>query len=480
MKCVAALLGVGVVSAASAAEHLCTTPAGVAAAAERARPGDAVVLRDGTWSDADLRFEAEGTATQPVTLRAQTPGKVILTGLSRLRFSGSHLVVAGLRFEQCRSGHDVVEFRTRPDRYAHHSRLTDCSWVDCNPPRRETNTRWISLYGTENRVDHCQLASKANLGCTLVVWLKSEPVRHRIDHNHFGPRPRLQVNGGETIRVGDSTTSAVKAQCVVESNLFEACNGEAEIVSNKSAENVYRWNTFRRCEGALTLRVGRGCLVEGNFFLGEGRPLTGGVRVIDQDHRVWNNYFADLGGEGTRAAICLMNGIKHSPPAGYYVVQRALIAFNTLVNCRQNLVLGYVYHEATLPPVDCILANNIVVSTNAPLVRQVTAPLRTTWLGNVMFGAGSGLTGQQTGIVSVDPKLSRGADGLWRPAEDSPARGAAVGDFAFVTTDIEGQPRPVRKDAGCDQAADEPMLNRPLTAADVGPAWGKAQRSAQP
>jgi len=190
-----------------AAEHLCATPAEVLAAAKRARPGDTVLLRDGTWTDADLRFEAEGAPEQPITLRAQTPGKVILTGRSRLRFAGGHLVVDGLRFEKCHGNNDVIEFRTKSSHLAHHSRLTGCSIVDCSPPQRETNTRWVSIYGTDNRVDHCYLAGKSNLGTTLVVWLKDEPVRHQIDRNHFGFRPRLKVNGGETIRVGDSTTS---------------------------------------------------------------------------------------------------------------------------------------------------------------------------------------------------------------------------------------------------------------------------------
>ncbi|NND98671.1 MAG: hypothetical protein HKN47_15220 [Pirellulaceae bacterium] len=30
--------------------------------------------------------------------------------------------------------------------------------------------------------------------------------RHRIDHNHFGARPELGRNGGETIRIGTCVT----------------------------------------------------------------------------------------------------------------------------------------------------------------------------------------------------------------------------------------------------------------------------------
>jgi poly(beta-D-mannuronate) lyase len=46
------------------------------------------------------------------------------------------------------------------------------------------------------------------------------------------------------------------SRTVVEHNLFQECNGEIEIVSSKSCENTYRYNTFLNCEGAVTLRHG--------------------------------------------------------------------------------------------------------------------------------------------------------------------------------------------------------------------------------
>ena len=75
---------------------------------------------------------------------------------------------------------------------------------------KKKDSKWVSLYGSDNRVDHCYFAGKTNLGQTMVVWLDKESPenRHRIDHNHFGPRPPLGENGGESIRVGDSSTSS--------------------------------------------------------------------------------------------------------------------------------------------------------------------------------------------------------------------------------------------------------------------------------
>jgi len=94
-----------------------------------------------------------------------------------------------------------------------------------------------------------------------------------------------------------------------------------------------------------------------------------------------------------------------------------------------------------------------------------------------MFGTSLGIS-NQAGITFADPKLVEAADRLWRPAPGSPALGAAQGDYSFVTSDVDGQDRPALKDAGCDQASAGPVTQRPLTIADVGPAWMPASASA--
>ncbi|MGZ0170280.1 MAG: chondroitinase-B domain-containing protein [Planctomycetales bacterium] len=47
--------------------------------------GDVVVLKNGTWSDADLKFELlPGTSDQPIVIRAETPGQVFFYGRDRV------------------------------------------------------------------------------------------------------------------------------------------------------------------------------------------------------------------------------------------------------------------------------------------------------------------------------------------------------------------------------------------------------------
>src|SRR5699024_3049881 len=78
--------------------RLVATPAELESAITSARPGDVIMMRNGTWRDVAIRFRADGTADLPITLRAQTPGKVIVSGTSYLQIVGDHLVVDGLTF----------------------------------------------------------------------------------------------------------------------------------------------------------------------------------------------------------------------------------------------------------------------------------------------------------------------------------------------------------------------------------------------
>lgn len=452
-----------------------TLAAQIASAMATAKPGDTLSMAAGTWTNQAIVFQGNGDSLRPIVLRAADPGQVILTGSSSLRIGGSWLVVDGLRFERAvpTSG-AVIEFRSSSIGEAHHCRLTNTSVVDCNPPSNTTDYKWVSLYGHHNRVDHCYLAGKTHAGTTLVVWLGPAPNYHQIDSNYFGPRPPLGVNGGETIRVGTSDWSMYDSYTVVENNYFYQCNGEVEIISNKSCENVYRGNTFVSCEGALTLRHGNRCTVEGNFFFGNNVSNSGGIRIIGEDHTVINNYLADLAGSSTKSALPIMNGVPNSPLNRYFQVQRALVAFNTLVNCKYSLLVGVGKDsELTLPPLDCTIANNVVRSSDGPLITYIDTPINLTYAGNVFYGAALGIS-QPTGISMVDPKLVKDAEGLWRPASDSPLKGAATGSYPQVVVDMDGQPRPDVKDIGADQTSDAPRTRRPITVNDAGPDWMRA------
>ena len=448
-------------------------------------------MADGTWTDLKITFKTQGTKDRPITLCAQTPGKVVLNGESSLQIAGRFLVVEGLHFQSATAGPAVsaVVFRASPMEVASDCRLTQCAIIDYSPANKTVSTNYVTLFGQRNRVDHCYFRGKTNRSATLVVnFDPGAPSNdHRIDHNYFAQRPRLGVNGGETIQIGWSGAQHVNSRTTVEFNYFEDCNGEAEIITNKSCENIYRSNTFVRCLGVLSLRVGDRCTVEGNFFLGQDTPHTGGVHVFGQDHRIINNYFSGLKGSGVRSALSLMSGsnlvtvgdkiLAHDPRGVplHPQVSHALVAFNTFVDCTSPVDIGVAYDrfvkESTLVPTDCIVANNILQGDGTgPIVKYSATPTHILWAGNLAFGGPLGIP-PCDGIEVHDPKLVRDATGIWRPAAGSAALGAAAGGYP-VLTDIDGQPRPeMGKDIGCDQRSPAPIEHRPLTPRDVGPRW---------
>lgn len=354
----------------------------------KAKPGDTITIPDGTYTDLDLVVDGER-----ITVRAQTPGRVILTGKSRLRVGGRNNTVDGLFFKDGIDNDEIIAFRTSPANLATECRITRCAILNYKAESKEKNTKYLSIYGSKNRLDHCYLAGKSNLGTTLVVWLKegAPTAEHVIEDNHFGPRPPLGVNGGETIRCGDSNTSMLTARVRVQNNYFEKCNGEVEIISNKSCDNIYTGNVFERCEGTLTLRHGNRCTVDRNVFLGHGAKNTGGVRIIGEDHVVTNNYMGQLTGSRTRGGITMMNGIPNSPLNGYFQVKRARVEGNTLVDCAESITIGIPSEKGTLPPQGCTLSRNVITSKFAPLVRIQTPQSDVKWEGNIFYGTETGV-----------------------------------------------------------------------------------------
>lgn len=420
-------LGLATVAPATLDNTLVRTVAEFREAVWYAQPGDTITMANGIWHDADLVIDADGAKGDSITVRAETPGKVILTGQSSLHIGGQYLKVEGLWFHRgaLDRGH-VIAFRT--ERAAHHSRITNCAVTEFNPDNWLLQYKWVSLYGTHNRVDHCYFAGKTHDGATLVVWLEDppadEPNYHRIDHNHFGHRPELGKNGGETIRIGTSKRSMQDSYTVVEHNLFERTNGEHEIISNKSGHNTYRHNTFLEAQGALTLRHGNHATIRENWFLGRGKPGTGGVRVIGEDHLVTHNYFSELEGDSSRASLSVMNGIPNSPLNRYFQVKRPTITQNTFVGTRVSILFGLgADGEKTLLPQDVLFGQNVIFTeSDKSVVTAYVSADDVTWSDNVFYGTQLGIQSHH-GIRWENPELISGPHGMRYPSPEGPASG---------------------------------------------------------
>ena len=445
---------------------------------DQVQPGDTITLQDGTWTNQQIQLKGFGTEDRPITLRAQTPGQVILNGNSTLNISGDWLVADGLHFDggALTEGDHIVEFRGDCGE-ATNSRLTNSSITNYNPSNINTRYFWVSLYGQNNRVDHNVFSGQNHSGVTVTVWRDdSSADHHLIDNNYFADRPVGNSNGFESIRIGTSDESLSDSFTTVEYNLFEQTDGEIEIISNKSGSNIFRYNTFRESSGTLTLRHGDNNLVEGNFFIGNGKDGSGGVRVIGENQTVVNNYFEGLDGRAD-GAISISAAVPNSPLNGYYQVRNAVIAHNTIIDVNDAAIIfdhGLGSDSRTLLARDVTIANNLISSSPDTLFTGNEGS-NWQWEGNIAFGASLGPKAGDSGITVTNPQLEL-VDGLWRLAAGSPAIDGANGNYGSFTggIDIDGQARVGQSDIGADEFSSGAIVRKPLFAADVGHYWGSA------
>lgn len=453
-----------------------------------ARPGTEIVMADGEWSDLRIRFVGVGSAEQPITLRAQTPGGVILRGASDLQLAGEHLVVDGLTFRDgAAPSSAVIRFFVSDDSLANHSRVTNCVIEGYNKPQRDQTDLWVQFKGRHNQLDHCYIAGKSNRGPTVRVDLDGTPnIRnyHQITANHFGPRPPKGGPSAETIQIGDSGTSMVPSYTLVENNLFDRCNGEVEVISSKANFNEFRGNVFYRSEGSLVTRHGNYVTVDGNVFIGDGEsPYYGGVRLIGTGHWITNNMFYGLRGTDFRAPLAMMNGIPRSAINRYFQVTDVVVAHNTWVNSRSPWQVGVGSNTdqaevlppseiRSLPPTRTVLANNVIVNAEgdpSPILR-VDSIDGIDFRGNVIDNAGVPFEGVD-GLTEADLSYVPLAEGVWVPTGDIGRFPVADGfEFDRIAHDLFGRPRTEQNAIGATNGA--PVTEAPfLDRSRYGPDW---------
>ncbi|SFG81723.1 polysaccharide lyase 6 family protein [Pedobacter insulae] len=415
----------------------CTSCKMISSAAELAaltlNAGDTVMMKSGDWNNQRLIFKGNGTAQAAIVLIAEKAGEVNLKGASSLAIDGQWLVVDGLNFNNGNLGVsklNVVDFSSA----SRNCRLTNTSIVDYSPANQTIDYRWVSMNGKNNRMDHCYLKGKAHQGPTVVLWGASTAISHRIDHNYFGARPDLGNNGGETIRVGTSEYYLSEALVLIEQNIFEHCNGETEIISNKMSKNVIRNNFFFESRGTLSLRHGNGTEVYGNYFVGNDVKDAGGIRIIGENHLVYNNYLQGIATTGQTCAIAILDGVPHSEPSGYFQVKNVKIVGNTIVNCAQafDIGAGKGGNGRTVPPADCTIANNLIQAKGGIAIAYTDQPQNFFYEGNLAFGMGGGQTlALPTGFLQEDAKLEVVDLNTYFPVAGSVALGGFKGSYNF-------------------------------------------------
>ena len=477
-----------------AANYIVSTKSTLISKMKAANPGDTVTVANGTysWGQVSITNTNGNSIGAWIVLIAQTFNGVVFEDSTYLQFSGTHILISGFRFANGNSqANNVIQFRDKSGTFANYCRLTNITIDNYNSDSTGSynNTgsknggdilnEWVAIYGVHNRVDHCTFINKFNGSPTMVIWYdstnypaKSTPTYDRIDSNYFKLHGYQGANEGEVIRVGTSENSRTSAYNVIEYNLFEdGVQIDPEIISNKSAFNTYRYNTFRNHAGGLTLREGRYCSVYGNFFIKTTTPQSTqyGIRVIDKGHKVFNNYLENLDGNASnslttnlRCPIILYNGVTYSSDTTdpyyanlYFAADSAIIAFNTIVNCvgGAGIVLGFNGKDSSFyKPQGILVANNLIEMSKGQAAYADTG-VTFSAEGN-MYKAphGLGLT-TSTGFTSETLTFGARVNGILQPP--SIVQDAAVNTSNYVSLlnglDVLGKNRSPIYDVGAEE-----------------------------
>ena len=464
------------------------------AAIENAVAGDIITLKNGVWKDVEIKFVADGEKGNPIVLKAETPGKVFIEGVSNLKFGGNYLVVDGFYFRNgFTPSNAVIDFKISKDKVANNCTVRNTVIEDFNQLSRDRKDHWVEFWGRHNVLERSYLSGKSNEGPTVRVEIKGNrniKNYHKIINNHFGPRPRKGGPKAETIQLGDSFSSMSPSNTLVANNLFEECNGEVEIISSKTNYNEFRNNVFYKSEGSLVTRHGNYCIIDGNYFIGDGNSKNyGGIRLINTGHSVTNNYFYNLKGESFRSPLAVMNGIPKSPLNRYNQVTDVVVAYNTWINSSIPLQFGVgenLEQAEVLPaselrsarPLRMLVANNLLYTDNPsePVIMEHDKADGVRFENNYINNYSDSLK-QYDGLISASFQLEEIGENLLAPVGLSDEIAFFDGfEFDKISKDIFGNSRVANNSVGAiiSSANDIPdLLNNDL----YGPIWFSIEKN---
>ncbi len=277
-----------------------STATELAAALADARPGDHIVLADGSYGGGGFATAAAGTAAEPIVIRANSKLAARLT--SELVIGHPWYLLWGLDFDGARlavepAAADLVVRRCRSRNYNVYQGI------------------WCRVKAPRVRFEKCDLSSPASRGISLDLGAGGTALTVSRCHFHdWGPGNTndqtfepLQLGFG----VGDTDRDAATR---IEYCLFENINlgnNEPETVSIKS-RNVTVYGCHLKDARYIKCRIGRAARIEACTV--EAVSKSGGIELYGPDNRVLGCNLAG-GGATVRVGAGTVDG--DSPPAGW-------------------------------------------------------------------------------------------------------------------------------------------------------------------
>jgi len=462
-------------------------------AVRNAQPGDLITLANDEYNVTDVPSfrNRRGIAENPIIVRAQEPGKVKLKGSSGYKFEGcTYFTWYGFHHvhKSAEGEESNILFKD-----GNHNRFARCEVKlleevnldeDDDEIKKQISKRhWLRISNCEAmKVDHCHFHHKNSEGQFCNVFLPGDngpgkgPIfeYNYFQHQDYGkyeeyfPEGKSYGDaGGEAIQMGHSSHARRLYRAIVRYNYFEECNGDGEIVTNKSCGNLYYNNTFTDCNGSLTLRHGDSNAVLANYF------KNCGLRVLGANNLIANNHITDNSRKDNRRPLIIHNGKEEG---GYERVDNNHIILNTFANGsgRADKIVVWGSGSGSSEPKNNEFRGNIITGEHGLLFELNNNHSSNTIKDNITWDAGNATYDDNVSTQMAsreDPLLTRDGDGIYRLQSGSPAhnkfQGTPFEDWTKV--DIDGEERGPKTDAGCDQFSTESKKpKKRVTAEDVG------------
>jgi poly(beta-D-mannuronate) lyase len=353
------------------------------------QPGDVIKIANGTYTPWSVTLSVNGTDTKPITISAETKGKVIFTGdvkQTLFYITGNHVVLNGIKFSGCSlSKADgktglLVNFDN-----TQYSRMTNCHFEKNQAHVQFMGLVIISGKGQHNQIDHCTFDGNIDeLDIQVKITKTADcPLYTLINDNLFQNKNKVSwkvFNGGECVQIGQDPVllGIMIPMTTVRNNRFLRCNGEGEVISNKSSGNKYIKNYFENCDGELVMRGGHDCLIDSNTIKGG----DSGIRINGTGHTLTNNTIS-----GVKTGIRLMYGMaKGKTEVGFYIAPNGcIIKNNNISNATTGILIGDNKNQDWTGKFDTTRYPSRVIQDVAPANNQIENNKFTNVQNNIVY-----------------------------------------------------------------------------------------------
>lgn len=295
--------------------------------------GDVIYIKNGIYKDINITIKN----LKPVTIKAETPGKVILKGETQIRLqSCNNIVLSGFYFDGTKSKqliklNNVKESKIENNYFKNSKGYSPYSCIIGIQDGSQSN---LIVENTFEGIETIGILIDDGLNTKNIITkniFKNIPSVKSVYPNTDG-------NGMECIGLGKGLKLPIKdLYTTVSFNYFENIKADGmEIICVKSNSNEIKNNYFTRNQGGVSLRRGDYTTIDQNIFINTSQN----IRIFGIGHIIKNNYI-DSNKKGIQLPASNFSDHNKLSSSGYYQAKNITINNNTFRGMDNNvLVIG--------------------------------------------------------------------------------------------------------------------------------------------